>query len=398
MKSIESNIALYYAFKIFNEPILWGAILITYIMQVSGMSLSQVYIMEACCMIAVTILQVPTGAIADKWGRANSVRIGMCFILLEAIFFASSNNTPMIWIGNIFWAIGFSFVSGADSALLYDSLKVLGREREFKKIAGKSIGWKLGLIAVCMIPCGFLAEINIHLPLYIDIGFISCGLVLSFFFKEPPNSHHSQKGYGEHMIESIKFAFRENRILWIIGFAVLISVTSKLWFFTYNPYFELVKLPLPYYGIVFAVLNAVAALSSYNADAISRRLPENASIRAILGLVTVPILLMGMFVSKWAIPLVFLQNLVRGYLGPFIEHILHDHIESRNRATVMSVKSACHGAMEILAMIGFGYVVARASLSGALTVLGMATIAIGAILVWSYPRVFGKKDRTGKDG
>jgi hypothetical protein len=266
----------------------------------------------------------------------------------------------------------------------------MGRESEFKKIVGRSSAYKLGITAVCALAVGHIAKINIRLPIAIDTVLVFVGLIISLFFKEPPNGHSPKVKYYDHMMGSIKQIFRAPRLLWIVAFSVLIGVTSKLWFFTYNPYFELVKLPLPYYGYVFAVLNLVASASSYNADRISRHLSEKTSVKGMLGLIVVPIWLMGAFVSVWAIPLVFLQNLVRGYINPFLEHMMHEHIDSSNRATVMSVKSACNSAVEIVAMISFSVVTASFALNHALSMLGLVACIVGMVLVCSYTRVFRK--------
>jgi MFS family permease len=389
---VGSNVRLYYWFKLFFEPILWGPILITYMGVVAGMKLTEIYLMEAICMILVTTLQIPTGAIADKFGRANSIRIGMVFIMGEAICFALGSSKTMMYVSNSLWAIGFSFISGADSALLFDSLKDLGRESEFKKIAGRSQGIRLGIVSIASIFAGHLAKINIRLPITIDACVIGIGLVISMFFVEPSNISQKKASYGDHMWQSILFVFKRTSLIWIISFSVLVGVTSKLWFFTYNPYFSMVGLPLPYYGYVFAVLNLVASLSSYNADKISRKLSQTASVRSILSLIVVPILLMGLIVSRWSVPLVFLQNLVRGYLNPFLEHLMHDHIHSKNRATVMSVKSTCHGTVEIIAMMMFSVVTAAYALNYSLIVLGSASCIVGTVLIWTHTKIFPKKD------
>lgn len=385
---IERNVRLYMLFKLVCEPILWGPILIMFIMNVSGMKLSEIYFMEACCVIVATLLQVPTGALADRWGRANTVRLGMVFLIMEMISFATASCRVSIWISNTFWAIGYSLISGADSAWLYDSLKNLGRESEYKKITGKASSYRLAIVGISALGVGHIAEINIRLPMVIDSILILCGLIVCFFFKEPPNYHLMPKGYGDHMKESLNIVLRAPKLIWLISFSILIGVTSKLWFFTYNPYFAEAHLPLAYYGYVFAILNGIASLSSYHADMVSKKLGSYASTMVMLSLIVIPIILMGIYVSVWSIPLVFLQNFVRGYMGPFMEHMMHDRIDSSRRATIMSVRSACNEGVAVASLMLFSVVTASLPLSRALLALGITAGIVGCLLIWSYGRVF----------
>jgi MFS family permease len=361
-----------------------------------GMPLSEIFFCEACCVIILVLLQIPTGTIADRWGRANSVKVGCFILLIELICFASATDRVLLWIGNALWAIGTSFVSGADSALIYDSLKenISDKnelERKYREIEGKSSAYRLTLTAIMCLMSGYLAEINMRLPIIIDaiIAFIT--LVVSFFFIETKRHSESEKdklSYKNHMIGSIKYVFKKVHLLWIVSFAVLIGVTSKLWFFTYNPYFEMVNLPIHYYGYVFFALNIVAGLSSYYANNLANKIKEKWSIIFSISAITAPMIAMGLLVSKWSVSLVLFQNLVRGYLGPFMSNMLHKRIASTNRATVLSVKSAIYQAVEVVCMLSFGFVIHSISLAWAITYLGIVSTLIGIILVFVYMKLF----------
>ena len=136
---LERNIKLYQAFQAFVEPIFWGPILILFLNKAAKMTLPEIFFMESIVVAAQIFLQLPTGTIADLIGRKKTMFIGSLFFVADNLFFASANCPWLAWTGNILWVIGFSLVSGADSALLFDSLRILGRENEYKKIQGKSL-------------------------------------------------------------------------------------------------------------------------------------------------------------------------------------------------------------------------------------------------------------------
>ena len=390
----EKNVRLYYWFRLLDEPLFWGPILITFISRVSGMSLSQIYVMESICVVGLFLLEIPSGALADLIGRRKTILIGSCLLFCDIMVFASAINPAMIWIANLIWVCGFSLISGADSALLYDTLKVLGRESEFKKIEGRAISYRLFLLAGCAITVGYLASINIRLPVYLSAGFKLLFVVVIYFFIEPPMTRQGRYNWREHlglMKISILFVANHKNIKWIISFVVIIGVASKIWFFSYNPYFELVDLPLIYFGWLFCGLNIIAAISSFFSDWIARKIGDLGSIILILAVIGIPILLMGSYVAKIMVLLVLMQNIARGHLTPFIGHFLNQYLDSENRATVISIKSAVVSLGQFVMLGLFGWSLKLYNLPSCLQIFGVFTLALSLVLIVSYWRIFGRK-------
>ena len=397
-KGVRDNINTYYLYKLLSNSTMRGPILILFMTKLCGMPLAEVFFCEACCVILLVILQIPTGILADRWGRAKTVRIGCLILIAELICFASATDHTLLWIGNALWAIGYSFVSGADSALIYDSLKLLYKdeselEAKYRNIEGKSSAYFMAITAIMCLISGYIAEINMRLPVIIDMLMMTATLIVSFYFVEP--EIHSDKfkklNYWDHMNASIAYVVNKKHILWIISFTVLIGVTSKLWFFTYNPYFEMVGLDLKYFGFVFFLLNIVAGVSGYFADQLSKKFDGKSGIIISIGAITVPMIIMGTVISKWSILLVLFQNLVRGYLGPFVSNMLHKQIESSNRATILSVKSAMHQAVEVLCMAMFASLISSARLGLAITLVGVISSILGIILTYYYVIIFNNE-------
>lgn len=392
---LERNIMIYYVFQLLREPLFWGPVLIMYIQKTSHMSLSAIYWMESAAVISIFLLEVPMGAVADLLGRRRTIFVGSCFLLAEQIVFASSFNPFMVWLANnVLWVIGYSLISGADSSMLYDTLKSLGRENEFKKIQGRSASYRLGLIAICSISAGYLAGYHIRLPAALGVITIALNCGVTYLFVDPPlcgSRAFNWKAHVELMKISILFVANHRRVKWIIGFMALIGVVAKLWFFTYNPYFELVGLPLPAYGWIFFALNVVAAISSYGADWLAKKWGECGSIIIMIALMVVPILIMGFYPCQMAALLVIVQNVVRGYIAPFMDHFLHDHLDSSNRATAMSVKSASVCLIQFVGLAVFGGILKLYALPTCLLILGFSAMAFGLIILVMYFKIFKAK-------
>jgi len=387
----ERNILLYYWYQIFKEPLFWGAILITFITGVSGMTLAQIYFCESVCVIGIVILDSPFGALADLIGRRNTMHIGICIWSFKLIIFASAVNPLMIWIANLLWVLGASLISGADTAMLADTLKALGRESEFQKIEGRSNAYRLAIVAICSISTGYLAEIHLRFPAYLSIPFTLIACLAVFFMIEPPVIAERTKNRHEYfrlLKSSAIFVYHHSEIKWIIAFTTLIAVVSKVWFFTYNPYFELVQLPLAYFGWIFCLLNIVAAVCSHEAVRLTKYLGEFGGVIMMIILIALPIWLMGFYVGQICVLLVLMQNVVRGYMAPFLGAMMHRHLDSENRATVSSLKSTVNNIGQFIVLAVFGLALNVWTLPYCLQILGIGTAVIGMCLIASFRKSF----------
>ena len=356
------------------------------------MSLADIYYMEAMVLCVCVVLDIPSGALADAIGRKRTIVIGRVFLLGSVCGFATMENATDAWTANILWAIGYSMQSGADTSLLHESLKERGREREYKKIQGGAIGTRLMLLAICALVTGYLAEIDLRIPLYVCIPFVAIPLVASLFWKEPARVA-TQTAYAQlHMLtRGVQFACTSVTVRWMVGFAALLVTVSKIWFFVYNPYFELVGIPLSQFGILFFCLNLVAWLSSHYAHHIEQHLGEKSCIAVMILCLAIPILAMGFFPIWLCAYLVIVQNIVRGFMRPFIEDYLHRHISGNEnshhiRATVMSVQSCTANLTSIIGLALFGSLTGVISLTSSLVILGMTCLICGGMSYWCYIR------------
>jgi len=389
---LERNIILYYLFQTIKEPLFWGPILISYIMAISSMSLSEVFFMESVCLWILIILEIPSGALADLIGRQKTIFIGTIIAVGDVVLFSLADSPLDIWLANSCWAVGFSLISGADSSLLYDSLKCLGRENEFGKIQSRSIAYRFFIIAFCSIFVGYLAEINLRLPMFCSLVFMIANCLVTYLFVEPPVSERSKYNMRQHinlMRISVLFVANHKKIKWIVGFMVLISGISKVWFFTYNPYFELVELPIVYFGWIFFFLNLVSFASSYFYSTFFKKLGTYGSIILLVSIITTSVSLMGLWVSPIACLFILVQNIARGYLTPFIDQFLHDYLDSENRATVISIKSAVSGFSQFIFLTLFGVLLGIYSLPTCLLLMGSIMAVGGLYFIITYKKIFG---------
>ena len=123
------NVFKYQLFYFFYDFQLWMPIWVIYLLDYQDFSFSKITLIGVPFWIIVAFGQVPAGAVADRWGRVWSLRAGGVIYALSMVSFGLAESFAPVMIAWVLWAIAFALVTGADSALLHDSLKAEGRDR-----------------------------------------------------------------------------------------------------------------------------------------------------------------------------------------------------------------------------------------------------------------------------
>jgi len=126
--------------------------------QENGLSLQQVMILQGIYSFMVAAMEIPSGYLADVFGRKHTMILGTIFCFLGFLVISLSFNFWYFFIGEIILGIGSSFISGADSALMYDSLAESKKEEEYTKVEGVAYGIGNFSEAIAGICGGLLAE------------------------------------------------------------------------------------------------------------------------------------------------------------------------------------------------------------------------------------------------
>lgn len=390
-RKMRRNILIYKIYFVFKDPWFWGVILVSTLMNLAHMSLKEVYVMESVVMLGFMFFEIPSGALADTIGRKVTLLLGCVALLLGTIQFACMDSSFDAWCANIVFMLGISFCSGADKALLSDSLLVLNRRTEIGDIQGKTECIRYIIVAVASLISGWLAEIDLRLPLYFCIPNVALSIIAVSFFTEPDiiirrtkkaenmkdfmyNVTRAIVAIWRLMIISFVYVKNNKKIKWIILFFTILSTSSKVWFFSYNPYFELVNLNYQNFGYAFCVLNLVAAFFSYNSKKICEKLSEKKSLHMQYLFVALPILYMGFFVSKFSVSMVVFQNVVRGLLNPLQLGMMDVHLSPQNKATIQSISSSARGLSEFIVLATYGLLLDYFGLVYSLQILGVTVL------------------------
>ncbi len=353
------------------------------------MSLSELYFMEAAVLGLMIFTEIYSSAWADLLGRKKIIVIGAFLNLLAIIIFSFANSPLHIWLSNIFIMVGFSLISGTDRAMLADYLSERGEGDRYLEIISiiKSRGFFVATFT--SIISGYLYAISPRLPMFLSIPGVLFSFVIVFLLIETKRRDRATHKENFDLIKiSSLFLANHKKLKWIIGFYILAAVSTKIWFFTFNPYFELVELSPEYYGWIFAVLNLTAWFFTKNTHKLKTKIGEHGVLVSLVLAMSLPLIFMGFFVSKVSLSMIIFNNYVRGVSEPFMSDMKNKYLSPENRATVLSLASSLKSVFGMISLFVFGLVLKIFSLGESILGLGFLMLFIGIVFLKKYKKVF----------
>ena len=130
------NIPRFYLFVALTSFVLWTPIWVVFFER-RGLSLSQIGALEVVAFTLLGVAEVPTGTVADIWGRKASMAIGAGLHGLAVLGILTEVLSPIFLVAYAVWGVSFSFITGAGEAFAYDSLKADGLVASFPNVASR---------------------------------------------------------------------------------------------------------------------------------------------------------------------------------------------------------------------------------------------------------------------
>ncbi len=86
-QALARNIPLFFVFRLLRDAHLWIPVWVVYLTVEQGFTLTEVTAADGLFFLAISVLEVPTGAVADRWGRRRSLALGaLCFAGALVVF------------------------------------------------------------------------------------------------------------------------------------------------------------------------------------------------------------------------------------------------------------------------------------------------------------------------
>ena len=348
----------------------------------------EIFVLKAIYSIAIVAMEIPSGWMADVWGRKKTLILGSILGSGGFLLYSFSYGFWAFAIAEIILGIGHSFVSGADSAMLYDSLKAENRTDRYIREEGKITSVGNFAEAIAGVVGGFLAAISLRTPFYFQFVVAAIAIPAAFTMIEPKvhaieHSHSIKK-----LVQNIRKTLVSNQNLRISILLSAITGTATLTFAWFvQPFFKAIDLPVELFGIFWTALNLTVGVSSVFAYKVTDFLGRKWSILSVIILLSAGYFLSGIVISYYGLAFLFIFYLVRGIATPIFKNYINEYTGSEVRATMLSVRNFI--IRIVFAGIGplLGRITDDAGLDKAFLLAGAIYLAASMIVVLPWLRI-----------
>ena len=352
------------------------------------MDLLEINLINVAFMAANFFLEIPTGAIADNWGRKRSTQIGIIFLGLSFLTYYLAGSFVGYILAEIIGAIGATCISGALEAWYVDGQKVFGEHEHMDKTFAKEQQWKQFAVIIGSVAGAQIGQISLDLPWL--MAFVTSVLVLIIVSIVMTNDNgsrpSSQKISFEPIIktakESIEYGWKNNEVMKLIGLGFIFTASMMALNMQWPIMFKSYGWEVKNLGWLFAVIAITNSLGGRLAPYFKKNTDKEFNALVFSQLITVfGIIGSGLMLGpKITFTLFMIHQAGRGMFWPLRQGMLNREIDSQNRATVLSFASMISNSGAVFGLIISGLIAKYYSIgiswisSGIFLTLGFAVI------------------------
>lgn len=372
-------------------------LMLVFQVQVVGLSPFELVLMGTVLEVTILLFEIPTGVVADLYSRRRSVLIGTAVIgaslLLQSLW-------PVFWptlIAQAVWGIGYTFVSGALQAWITDEVG----EDAVQPVFTRGVQLALALMIAGTVAAGLVGQLDLRLPmLCAGVGYLLLALGLLMVMPEtafrpvPKAERQGWRQFGITLRASVGLARRRPLVRGFAWVALFVGLSSeavdRLWVAHILAAFTLPPLAgtsgtalwFSLFGLVGTLLSLVASLLANRLA--NRRLNQLHPGGVLAGLVLLQVAgiigfaLIGSVVV--ALTALWLRDAARALAEPVQAAWLNRSIDSRSRATTLSLVGQLDALGQVVGGPPLGALAARTSIPVGLVASALVLAPAAAIL------------------
>ncbi len=362
-----------------------------------GLTYSEIGILYASREIFINVFELPSGIIADTYGRKSSLIASLfAYIISFIIFYLSGDFWPFL-VAFLFYGVGDAFRSGTHKGMIMDYLKLNRWQEQKINYYGHTRSWSQKGSAISSLVAGLIVFFDGSYQSVFLYSVIPYLLNVLLIFSYPKKLNRSTEPSKSKMEFSIRKTFRDFiktirqiHVLRIINSAAMHSAYLRSIKDYIQPVMVYVVLLIPvlisvesdkknglFIGLMYFVIYLLTSFASRLAHKVAARHKNYISFFTLLfGFVAG--LFSGIFFnnSLWVISLIafVLVFITENIRKPILTGFVADHVETKILTSVISAESLLKTIITAILALLFGFV---ADLYG----IGWSLIVISGLLI-----------------
>lgn len=386
----------------FAASFIWG--INTLFLLDAGLSNTEAFAANAFFTLGQVIFEVPTGVVADVWGRRTSFLLGAGSLLVTTLLYL------LLWqVEAPFWqwavvsasiGLGFTFFSGATEAWLVDALHFTKYNGNLETVFAK--GQIAGGVAMLSgsVAGGFIAQVsNLGVPYLVRSGFLALLFLVAYIAMRdigftPVKSKRPMREVRKVLNASIEHGWRNPPVRWLMLAAPFSAGVGIYAFYAMQPYLlQLYGDPNAYgvAGLAAAIVAGAQIGGGMVVPLLRRVFARRTTILALQVIFSGVALIVAGLSDNFAVAVSVLVawGLLFALGGPIRQAFINALIPSKQRATVISFDSLMSSTGGVVAQPGLGKV---ADVNG----YAASYVVSGVIQLLALPFTLGARRQAGK--
>jgi MFS family permease len=346
-----------------------------------GLGLQDVFILKSVYSIAAVTLEIPSGYLADVWGRRKCLLLGSFLFFFGYLCYSFTDTFAAFLFAELLLGVGQTLVNGADSALLYDTTAQYKEEHLYLRYEGRITMIGNFAEAFAGIFGGLLAVYSLRFPFYGQAAIAFIGIPASIALKEVNRSKQIQNPLTE-IIRIIKYSLITNkRLCCNIMYSGIIGAATLMMAWFVQPVLMYLKTPVSWFGVIWTVLNLVVGFAALYSDRVDRYLGPKKMGSLILLFIVGGYVTLAFNLTYAGLAILFVFYIFRGFATPILKGYINQMTISEMRATVLSIRNFIIRLMFAAISPFLGWLNDMYSLQTALLVSSVIIFIPGAIFL-----------------
>jgi len=350
------------------------------------LTFDQIAFYAALALIVEVIMQLPTGAFADMYGRKLSLALGNLFMAIPMFLIALFPQPEIMWIFSILWGLGIAFCMGTNKPIVYETLEREGKIDMYPKILSNSaIAFQISA-AISITLGGYFYQISPQLPYYVSGAASLIGLFTSFLFIEPLRikTKFNINNFLKINLAGFKEIFKNSYITKLtILYALMLAIANANQQFFMQPFMlELGMNDIERSWVAMIIKLLIAVLGAVIIS--NKKLFNKRGFILFLPLLMIITLIPAKFIILPFAYLIFIGiAFASGNTNLFLSPEINSHINSNVRSTAVSAQKMLASFTRAIIQFISGPIILASNVGTFYMYLGIVTLVIILPLAWS---------------
>lgn len=358
-----------------------------------GMSMTEILMLQGFFGFVMAAFEFPSGYIADRIGYRKTLVGASALAVCGWTTYAFADSIALVVLAEAILGVSVSMVSGADTALLYESLHETAREGEFATWSGRVRFWGQTGEGTAALVAGLLFVAWAPLPFVVQAAVACVNVTVALGLVEPARHTPQTKNHLAQIKYMLRFMFVEKRHLTaVVALAIVLGMSSFVPVWLVPLYATDAGVSAEWIGPIWAVANYTVALGSLYSARIARTLGLLPTLAACIGFVAAGYAGLALTYGAFGFAWYFCLTSMRGVFGPALLHQENRLIPSSDRAGFISLRSLTFRLLFLVIAPVVGIGVDTNGQHPTLAALGVA-FALLASLAWLWLRHHQRRAR-----